>query len=128
VIVTLCKILMASLDPVTAEATIALHTVEFCRDVGCQDVILEGDSLSVVKAIFSREPTRHSYGQVIEDIKVVLRSRRTWRACHTKRGVNGAAHKLAKEATWCFSDKIWLEETPSCIFHIVSLELSALSL
>jgi hypothetical protein len=91
-------------------------------------MILDGDSLSVVKAIAPREPTWHSYRQVIEDIKVVLRSRRTWRICHTKRGANGAVHGLAKEATWCYSDKIWLKETPSCISHIVSLELSTLSL
>jgi hypothetical protein len=42
---------------------------------------------------------------------VVLRSRRTWRVGHTKRGANGAAHGLAKEAIQCYSDKIWLEET-----------------
>jgi hypothetical protein len=91
-------------------------------------VILEGDSLSIVKAIHaSREPTRHSYGQVIEDNKVVLRSHRTWRICHTKRGAIGVAHRLAKEATRCY-DKIWLEETPSCISHIVSLKLSTLLL
>jgi hypothetical protein len=102
---------MTSLDPVTTKATAALNTIDFCGDVGCQYVILEGDSLSIIQAIALREPTRHSYGQVIEDIKVVLRSRRTWRICHAKQGANGAAHKLAKEATRCFSDKIWLEET-----------------
>jgi ribonuclease HI len=56
VIATLCKTLMANLDPVKAKATAALKAVKFCRDVGCQDVILEGDSLSIVKAIASRDP------------------------------------------------------------------------
>jgi hypothetical protein len=45
-----------------------------------------------------------------------------------KREANGAAHGLVKEATRCFSDKIWLEDTPYCISHIVNLELSALLL
>jgi hypothetical protein len=48
--------------------------------------------------------------------------------CMTKWGANGAAHGLVKEATPCYSDKIWLEETPSCISHIMSLKFSALSL
>ena len=125
---TLCKTLSTSLDPVTVEATMALYAAEFCREERCQDMVLEGDSLSVVKAITLREPTCHSYGQVIDSIKMVLRSRRTWRISHTKWGANGAVHGLAKGATRCYSDKIWLEETPPCISHIVSLELSAISL
>jgi ribonuclease HI len=116
------------MDPTTAEATAALHAVELCRDVGVQNLILEGDSLAVVKAIESRAQTNHYYGQIIEDIRVVLSSRRSWSVRHTKREANGAAHGLAKEATRCFSDKIWLEDTPSCISHIVNLELSALLL
>jgi ribonuclease HI len=102
------------LDPTTAEATAALHAVELCRDVGIQNLILEGDSLAVVKAIESRVQTNHYYGQIIEDIRVVLSSRRSWSVRHTKREANGAAHGLAKEATRCFSDKIWLEDSPSC--------------
>jgi hypothetical protein len=33
------------------------------------------------------------------------------------------AHGLAKEATRCISDRIWLENTPTCISHIVNLGL-----
>jgi ribonuclease HI len=108
------------MDPVTAEATAALHAVELCRDVGVQDLILEGDSMVVVKAIESRGQKNQYYGQIIEDICVVLSSRRSWRVCHTKREANGAAHSLVKEATRYFIDKIWLEDTPSCISYIVN--------
>jgi ribonuclease HI len=124
----LSRTVNARMDPTTAEATAALHAVELCRDVGVQNLILEGDSLAVVKAIESRAQINHYYGQIIEDIRVVLSSRRSWSVRHTKREANGAAHGLAKEATRCFSDKIWLEDTPSCISHIVNLELSALLL
>ena len=82
----------------------------------------------VVKAIESSGQKTQYYGQIIEDIRVVLGSRRSWRVCHTKREANGAAHGLAKEATRDFINKIWLEDTPSCISHIVNLELSALLL
>jgi hypothetical protein len=59
---------------------------------------------------------------------VGLSSHGSWSVCHTKWEANGAAHGLAKEATRCFNDKIWLEDTPSCISHIANLELSALLL
>jgi ribonuclease HI/exonuclease III len=128
VIAALSRTVNARMDPVTAEATAALHAVELCRDVGVQDLILEGDSLTVVKAIASRGQINHYFGQIIEDIRMVLRSRRSWSVRHAKREANEAAHGLAKEATRCLSDKIWLEDTPSCISHIVNLELSALLL
>jgi hypothetical protein len=88
------------------------------------DVILEGDALTIVKAIESSVPIQYMFGQIIDDIRVVLDSRRSWRVCHTKRGANGAAHGLAKEAIHGVGDRIWMEETPlPCISHIVNLEL-----
>ena len=112
VIAALSKTVHARMDPVTIEATAALHVVELCRDVGVQDLILEGDSMVVVKAIESSGQKTQYYGQIIEDIRVVLGSRRSWRVCHTKREANGVAYGLAKEATRDFIDKIRLEDTP----------------
>ena len=128
VIAALSRTVHACLDPLTVEATIALHAVELCRDVGVQNLILEGDSMVVVKAIESRGQKNHYYGQIIEDICLVLSSRRSWSVCHTKWEANGAAHGLAKEATRYIIDKIWLEDTSSCISHIVNLEVFALLL
>jgi hypothetical protein len=39
-----------------------------------------------------------------------------------------AAHGLAKEASRSSMDNVWIEEIPIWIFHIVNLELNALSL
>jgi hypothetical protein len=39
-----------------------------------------------------------------------------------------AAHRLAKEASKNFSDKVWLEETPNCIIDLVNLECLALAM
>lgn len=38
-------------EPVTAEAMAALNAVEFVRDLGLQEIILEGGSMIVVKAL-----------------------------------------------------------------------------
>jgi hypothetical protein len=38
-------------EPVIGEAMAALVAVEFCRDLGLQDIVLEGDSMLVVNAI-----------------------------------------------------------------------------
>ena len=45
------KTVQGSNEPVTGEAMVALHATKLCWDLGFFEVVLEGDSLSVVKAI-----------------------------------------------------------------------------
>lgn len=51
VIAALSQPVMATYDPVSAESMATLRAVEFCKELGIHDFILEGDSLLVVKAI-----------------------------------------------------------------------------
>lgn len=90
--------------------------------------LCEGDSLMVVRAITAKEPSCHRYGQIVEDIKLVLRSLRQWTICHVNREVNYPAHGLAKEGSRKFTDSIWIEEISNWISIIVILEQCALSL
>lgn len=115
-------------EPATGEALAALHVAEFCWDLGIFDVILEGDSLIVTRALEGKGENWLRFGQIVEVTKLVLRSFRQWRISHVRREANGAAHGLAKEAIRTVMDKIWMEETPVYIFNIVSLEHTALSL
>jgi ribonuclease HI len=115
-------------SPVVAEALGALRAAEFSRDSGFQDVILEGDSLTVVQDIRAMVSNCTAHGQIVEDTWAVLNSRRSWMIGHTKREGNQAAHELAKFAVRNQLDRTWIEEIPECIYVIVSLELSALSI
>jgi ribonuclease HI len=112
---------------VVAEALGAVLAAEFGRDLGLQDILLEGDSLLVVKAIKEPWTQWRSYGHLVEDARGVLNTRRSWTIGHVKRETNYAAHTLAKEAVNGVIDQIWMEEIPLCIFDIVTLEQIALS-
>lgn len=103
VIAALNKTIMEIYDLVFAEASVALCAVELCREVGVHDIFLEGDSQLVVKAIFDLRPSWIRYGQIIDDIRMVLRSLRSWKIRHVKRETNEAAHKLAKGSTLLFN-------------------------
>ncbi|XP_059458257.1 uncharacterized protein LOC132187840 [Corylus avellana] len=111
---------------VTGEALAALHAAEFCRELGFFEILLEGDSMLVVKAIGGNTQNWLKYGQIVEDTNMVLRSLRHWKIGHVKRKANEAAHVLAKEAVRTVTDNIWIEEISACIFNIVLLELNAL--
>jgi hypothetical protein len=47
---------------------------------------------------------------------------------HVKRKANSAAHYREKFALLCFTEKIWIEEIPRCIYDIVLIEQSALAI
>ena len=122
VFAALSKTIQISLDPTMAEAAAALLAVEFSRDSGLQQVILEGDSKNVVLALSETEANLSRYGQIIEDAKVVLCGFRNWEVRHVYRQANMAAHGLAKEAAAHDSERVWLEEVPNCICQTVVLE------
>lgn len=46
--------------------------------------------------------------------------------CHAKREANVAAHELARAVVKDPTYHIWIEDTPCCIFDLVTLERLAL--
>jgi hypothetical protein len=45
-----------------------LQAIEFCRDLGLSDIMLEGDSLQVVLAVNAKGDQWLRFGQIIDDI------------------------------------------------------------
>jgi ribonuclease HI len=112
--------------PVVGEAIGAFYAADFGRDIGVQNVILEGDSLIVVKALQTEAENLSLYGHFIDDTRLLLRQFRTAEIQHVKRQANQAAHGLAKEAVKDCIDNIWMEDSPPCISDIIDLERLAL--
>jgi hypothetical protein len=67
-----CFTTFSVLDPVVVEASAALR--EFCHTRRFFKIIVEGDSLQVVKALNHKRVVWTMYGQIVEDIKMVLRN------------------------------------------------------
>jgi ribonuclease HI len=111
---------------VIGEGMAALAAVEFCRDIGLQEILLEGDSLVIVKVLKEQVDSWSRYGHITTDIQWVLRRFRRWDVGHVKRRANEAAHMLAKEALLHEDDRVWLEEVPHSIFNTISLKWLAL--
>ena len=113
-------------ESIQAEFVGALMAAEFSRDLGLQDLILEGDSISIVNVLRSSVPNWSPFGQIIEDACGILFSRRSWDVMHVKREANMVAHFLAKNAILTSQEEVWMEGCPPCIFSIIDLELNAL--
>lgn len=98
--------------PDIAEAVAALKAVTFCRERGLSKVVLEGDALQVVTALNSSTGNWSSYGHLIEEARSQLNDLHTWRVRHVRRHLNGAAHRLAKEALTLSEELIHGIEVP----------------
>jgi hypothetical protein len=88
------------------EAYAALCAVKFYHIRRFFKIIVEGVSLQVVKALNHKGVVWTMYGQIVEDIKMVIRNCEYWEIRHTKRDGNGVAHLLAKIGACLDSDRV----------------------
>lgn len=71
-------------SPLIAEAYGLLLTALFCKNAGLNNLILEGDSLQVVKLIQSRETHWSRAGLFIQDVIHLLDSFSSWSVKHIR--------------------------------------------
>ena len=109
--------------PDEVEALATLKAVSLARDLGFRNVILEGDSLGLIKALKSAEDSLSPTGLLVDDVKWVASSFEQLVYSHVKRNDNRVAHSLAKNA-FCIPDsQIWMEDVPSQITSILDLDV-----
>jgi hypothetical protein len=72
VIAVMCKTRMGVLEPITGEACAAYHVVCLCRDLGVQNLLLEGDAKQIVEAINLGTGTWSRFRHLIEDTRRIL--------------------------------------------------------
>ncbi|XP_059436284.1 uncharacterized protein LOC132169234 [Corylus avellana] len=104
VIAAQSKHISAIQAPVVGEAMAALEAVEFSREVGLQDVILEGDSLQVVQALQKTEQNWIPYGHIVEDARLILNTRRNWPnllVCAVKTQEQSGCQGLQLDFSYC---------------------------
>lgn len=92
----------------------------FCKELGLQQVHLEGDSKHVVDLLQSQGLDWSLGGCLIKDARRVLNSSINWTTSHIYREANKAAHQLAKATLEELEDVYDIELCPTCILSIVT--------
>lgn len=111
-------------NTIVEESMAALKAVEFCKNMGLDRIMVEGDSLQVVNAINKPGLNWGKYGHIVADIHEALRYFQMWKLCHTPREANSAAYMFAKEGIHFASDSVWFDCYPIIIRKIVISEIS----
>jgi ribonuclease HI len=116
------------LEPAAAEAVAAIVVIQLAREMGLQQIYVEGDAKVIVDAVVSQAPDWSRRGHLIEDIRSALRSFPHWTMAYVKRGANQAAHMVARLATAQVMDKTWSYDFPECLSEMCKAEQIALHL
>ena len=99
--------------------------VEFARDAGVQDFILEGDSLVAYNALYGSSTLPTVIASVVQGILMSCGPLDRIYFSHVKRQGNRSAHLLVKLALGIVDYLTWMEETPCFLeqppLHDVSL-------
>uniref|UniRef100_A0A5B7A5C8 Reverse transcriptase zinc-binding domain-containing protein n=1 Tax=Davidia involucrata TaxID=16924 RepID=A0A5B7A5C8_DAVIN len=108
-----------------AKAMAILHGILFARDIGIQKLVVEGDCLGVISAIRCASKDLSDLGHILDDIKDCLACFCSWEVAHVRRSANGVAHALAGFGRSGSSDKLRLEELPSCFQEALNFDYSS---
>ena len=95
--------------------------------MGFTAIILEGNALSVINKINQPSPTLSGIGNLIEDVKNMMKLLKGCKVQHVKREANEATHLLAKSACLVEEEVYWVEDYPNFLCIVISRECNSLS-
>ena len=102
----------APLGPLEVEAKAFEAGLQFAKDLGIQDFILEGDSLNVYRALAGLSHAATVVAPIIYGILDSCHDIHNVRFSHVKRKGNTPAHLLNKHASGIVDYLVWIKENP----------------
>ncbi|XVF21851.1 hypothetical protein REPUB_Repub12eG0125000 [Reevesia pubescens] len=102
-------------DPLVTEAIPAVKSLIFAEEIGCRNIVLEGDALHVVSMLNHSEVDTSYIGNLIFEGRTRLGRLGNHTVTDSRRDANLVAHLLAKSAIASKNDLYWIEEVPDFI-------------
>ena len=109
--------LPSTVDDVKAVA--CKKAISFALNLGLDNVVFEGDSETVIKALNSDVMCLTSFGHLVDDAKALILNFANSSFSHVNRTGNTVANKLAKLAKQFQCLQIWYDDIPSNVQHLV---------
>ena len=126
VIASLVQQLDQAFQPMEVVAMAACRAVEFGSELGLHNVIVEGDSELIVKALRCKDNGLTSYAHLINDVLLFSGLFSELSYSHLKRNGNKVTHSLVRLSLISPSCTMWMEDVPSCTLPFVQADLAAL--
>ena len=124
----LSKLFPFPLGALEIEAKAAEVGAAFAWDLGLRDIILEGESQTVMAAIANHDPGPIQVKNLIASIKSWKSMFSVWQSSFTRRDGNKATHQMAKYAKHISNCISWVEDTLPIIASQILHDVSVLGL
>lgn len=108
---------------VIVEALAASQAISFAREISILWVMVEGDSLQVIKAINYTKSSKASFGHIIDEIKLLSSFLPCCSFVHVRREGNKLAHALEHRAFLSADTNVWLEDLPRDLNDVFRFDL-----
>ena len=102
---------MAPLGAIETEAKALEAGMQFAREVGIQELILEGDSLVLIRSLMGLSSPPSSVALVVQGFLEFCGEFRSVSFSHVRHHGNRLAHLLAKHVKSIVDFSTWLEES-----------------
>ncbi|GMI75965.1 hypothetical protein like AT2G13980 [Hibiscus trionum] len=109
-------------DAFVAEAMAYLQAVQLVREAGFLNIIVEGDSLTVIRKLRTSIKDSSITGPIVYDNKEASKLFSSISFNHVRREANKVAHELAKEGRNFHCPRFWIEEAPQAVLELAGLE------
>lgn len=123
VIAALSKKIPAPLGAVETEAKAFESGLQFAKDIGIQDLILEGDSLTIYRALVGLSLSPTSLDYVVKGLQYFCREFRQISFSHVQSQGNRMAYLLTKHSKDIVDYFTWMEENfcflEQVLIHVV---------
>ncbi|XP_073029397.1 uncharacterized protein [Primulina eburnea] len=108
-------------DVKEAEALALFDAIAWTISLELQDIIFETDSLTVVKAITSKNADHTEFGSIISGCRTLLDGHPSFKIQHVRRQANMVAHTLARNAI-AYANPFIMIETPEILCNFISYD------
>ena len=105
------------------EALAAHRAVLFAKKINVFWVVVEGDSLQVIKGVNTSKLSKASYGHIIDEIRLLLSSLSCCNFVHVQHEGNKLSYALPRRAVVSANIDVWLEDLPHYLDVVLLFDL-----
>ena len=120
------KKVLFPLQALEVEAKAAEAGILLTWDLGLKNIVVEGDTQLVIQALKGVDAPATPILKIVEGTRNYLQMFCSWKAVHTNRRNNTAAHLLARESKNVNDCVIWVEDSPPYIENQILNDVIAL--
>ncbi|XP_042942822.1 uncharacterized protein LOC122277005 [Carya illinoinensis] len=126
VIMSAAKKELSVMIVVEVEALAILRGLQFCIHLGIHNLVIESDSLLVVKEFNKKGSLKDTFDNVIREAKELMTQFGTCEVQHVNRSCNEVAHSLVKFGLSVQNISLWWGAYPDVISNILWSDSSTL--